>query len=106
MLNYYKKKKKEKLALSSSRETKFLLDLLKLKLKGCWIGCALNRNSKLRQFVDATAYYGDNKSLFKSWNNFKPDSLFTIIVQLSFTGDNFYFVNDEVRAGCPAHYPP
>ena len=94
----WEKEEKEKLASSSSRETKFLLDLLKLKLKGCWIGCALNRNYKLRHFVDAKAYYEDNKSPFKNWNNFKPDSLFTIVVQLFFTGNNIYFVNNEVRA--------
>ena len=40
------------------------------------------------------ARYENNKSPFKSWNNFKTYSSFTIVRQS-------YFVNDEVRARCP-----
>ena len=41
------------------------------------------------------------KSPFESWNNFKTDSLFSIVAKLFLACKKFYFVNNEVRAGCP-----
>ena len=50
---------------------------------------------------DTLLYYENNISPFERWNNFKTDSPFTIGAKVFFTCKNLYFVNDEVKAGCP-----
>ena len=45
--------------------------------------------------------YENNKSPFESGFKFESNSPFTIIAKLCFTSNKLYFVNDEVRAGCP-----
>ena len=52
-------------------------------------------------FVDAVGSYENDKSPFKSWDNFKTDSSFTIVAKLFSTYENSYFVKNEVREECP-----
>ena len=42
-----------------------------------------------------------NHQAIRKLNNFKTDSPLTIVAKLFFTSKNLYFVNYEVRAGCP-----
>ena len=59
-------------------------------------------NSWFTHFSDAVLHATKIiKSPFKSWNNFKTDSPFTIVENFFFICKNLYFSNDEVRAGCP-----
>ena len=52
-------------------------------------------------FVDAVGIATKMIKPIRSWNNFKTDSLFTIVANLFFTCKNSYSVNDEDWIGCP-----
>ena len=45
--------------------------------------------------------YENYKSPFEIWNHFKSESSSTNAAKLFFACKNSYFVNDDVRAGCP-----